>query len=129
MLRGVTSGHAAAQPPRFFEITNCRNFGFAQVASGKMLAVPGQPARDQANTGVGSQICADLADENEVVSEQSRDHSHFADLHPAVEEVTQTHYPRSSDRGPIEARVFLSVPVRVTIYPRSSDRGPIEARN
>ena len=104
MLRGVTSSHAAAQPPRFFDITNCRNSGFAQTASGEMIVATGQSARDQANVGFGGQKNLEFEYEIEVRSVRAKSRSRTADLHAAVEEVTEHISPRLNYRGPIEAR-------------------------
>ena len=37
-------------------------------------------------------------------------------------------FPRSNDRGPIEATTVSAEPPLVVSFPRSNDRGPIEAR-
>ncbi len=35
--------------------------------------------------------------------------------------------PRSKERGPVEARIGLFIPVKSILIPRSKERGPVEA--
>ena len=103
MLRRLTSSHAAAQPPRFFDNTNCTNFGFARSASGQMRVPAKQPPRDQTDISRGSHLSADYADEKDSLFGRLIDRSRMSDLNPAVEEVTYMHSPLLKDSGPIEA--------------------------
>jgi len=107
MLRGVRRGAAAVPRLRFFDILQANDSGVARPASGRMLAAPGQPARDQAGISLCGRKRVERTGARGRDGRRAPDRSPTADLRPVGEEVREKHYPQAKARGPVEAPIWL----------------------
>ena len=105
MLRGVSGASVPATGTRVFDILESESPGVLENASGDMIPLHTVRAREQGLADSRERLPSKEGVRSGLGELFARHRSQSSALPPRQETFTGSHYPRSHERGPIEAGV------------------------